>query len=84
MIIPNAVGRIDEITDAIREGNKGEVYRLLASERDRIDQKVSLIKSELDKAISQRDSVVKFAAALISGPEAWNQARRDCGWKGEE
>lgn len=84
MIIPNAVGRIDAITEAIRDGDRERAMYLAGCEHSRLIRKLAVIERELKQATKAADEVAAFHVALISDDEAWHLARRDCGWEGEE
>lgn len=83
MIIPNAVGRIDAITEAIRDGDRAKAIRLVDLEDNRLLRKLSEVEREMAKVTTAIRETENFRNDLYDD-EVWTQARRDCGWKGEE
>lgn len=83
MNIPNAVGRIDEITDAIRDGDRKRAIMLTDLENSRLLGRLSEVEREMAKVTTAVRETENFRNDLYDD-EAWNQARRDCGWKGDE
>ena len=83
MMIPNAVGRIDAITEAIRDGDRERAFAMIEEECKRLDAKRHAIGEEARKADAAYHSVVTFGCDLTYDAK-WHQARRDCGWKGDE
>lgn len=84
MTIPNSVGRIDAITEAIREGDKDLARKLLSQENERLKEIEEAAQKEYRKRREARLSVGVYASTILGDDDRWNQARRDCGWKGEE
>lgn len=84
MTIPNAVGRIDEITEAIREGDREKAFLLGLKEHSRLIFKLAALEREMKQVQKAASQVEKFNIAIRTFDDDWNQARRDCGWKGEE
>jgi hypothetical protein len=83
MTIPNAVGRIDAITEAIREGDRLNAVALTGCEHLRLLRRISEIKAELSKVEKSCDDVRAFGYAIEHNDQAWAQAMRDCGSKME-
>lgn len=54
-LIPNAVGRLDDVVEAIRGGRIDEACTLLEAEGDRRQAKLESIKAELEK---ERDALI--------------------------
>lgn len=82
-ILPNCVGRLDSVTEAIREGNRELARTLLWNERSRLAEKVEAIDKERDRARRDLESVADFTEA-IDLPDKWHRARRECGWNGRD
>ena len=61
MIIPNAVGRIDEITEAIREGDAEKAYELLEAEIGRRRDGFRILANEVKKKSAELDQCEEFA-----------------------
>lgn len=83
MIIPNAVGRLDPVTEAIREGDRAKAIALLDAERKRQRDKADAALDEYGRLSSILGDTTVFAVRLEIDDDVWTQARRDCGWKGE-
>ena len=83
MIIPNAVGRIDAITEAIRDGDRERAIELTDLENSRLLRKLSEVEREMAKVMTAVRETENFRNDLYDD-EVWTQARRDCGWEGEE
>lgn len=86
MIIPNSVGRIDEIAEAIRGGDRFKAIELLESEAKRLADSANVIHEQYKKRLTQYFDAKFFLDSIsdVRNKDAWLQARRDCGWKGEE
>lgn len=82
-LIPNAVGRIDAITKAIRDGDRERAIELLQKEGGRVLAKKKKILDEYWRAAWSLDSINDFEIEISASAEKWIQARRECGWKGE-
>lgn len=54
-LIPNAVGRLDDVVEAIRRGDIDKACTLLEAEGDRRHAKLESIKAELEK---ERDALI--------------------------
>jgi hypothetical protein len=80
-VIPNAVGRIDAITEAIRDGDRERAIELVGAEQKRLAQKYHAIASELDKCREACSQVSDFEIA-IRIDKCWHKARKACGWSG--
>ena len=86
MVIPNAVGRIDEIVDAIRDGDRFKAIELLEAESKRLADSANTIHDQYKKRLTQYFDAKFFLDSIsdIRNRVDWEQARRDCGWKGGE
>lgn len=82
-MIPVAVGKIDAITQAIRDGDRERAFTLLEEECKRLHAKRIAISREVLNADQDYQSVLAFAC-LMTYPEKWNLARKECGWSGED
>lgn len=80
-LIPNAVGRLDDVVEAIREGDRERAKKLLAFELARIMEKKRDYEKHYWAAAKCVDSVEEFANR-IGVDDWWNLARRACGWSG--
>jgi len=76
MTIPNAVGRIDAITEAIREGDRFKAQELLAAEGKRLAAASVAARDEFTRREQAFSDVMEF---LVDLDKVWNQARIDCG-----
>ncbi|MBI1324391.1 hypothetical protein GC170_14565 [bacterium] len=84
-IIPNAVGRLDDVVDAIREGRIDDACTLLDSEAKRRSGKVEAIEAELQRERDALCEVEEFRFELGSVMlDRIEMFRRACGWKGQE
>jgi hypothetical protein len=81
MIIPNAVGRIDAITDAIREGDRGKAQMLLAEEAKRLARECKAAHNQYVRYDKTFNEVIEFYLSLGLNDALWRQARIDCGWQ---
>lgn len=81
MIIPNSVGRIDAITEAIRDGDRERAIELTDLENSRLLRKLSEVEREMAKVMTAVRETENFRNDLYDD-EVWNKARRDCGWEG--
>ena len=85
-LLPKAVGRLDTVVEAIRDGDRDRVRSLLLDELERIENKANWLKSEYlnqVKSASDIDSVIFLAANEIE-TKKWIDLRRACGWSGDE
>ena len=83
MIIPNSVGRIDAITDAIRNGDREQAIQLTGCEHVRLLRKWNALKIEMDKIRRDCEETTAFKAAIEDIDDAWHMARVECGHKPE-
>lgn len=79
-VIAVEVGRLDDVTDALRAGNDREALRLL-------DERAVALREWLDKLVKEfrtaklrRQSILDFVERYSADPEFRGQARRACGW----
>lgn len=82
-LIPNAVGRIDAITEAIRDGDIERATMLSNHEYSRLEQKERRLRAEHKKVREAKRSIHEFLRCVWADGTLWIQARRECGWKGE-
>lgn len=80
-VIPNAVGRLDPVTDAIREGDWDLANKLLFQEQARLKARSDSLVAENRRVCDDWDYVGEFLAA-IGDKDAWDRARKECGWDG--
>jgi hypothetical protein len=81
-ILPNCVGRLDPIVEAIREGDKPKAFDLLERECGRLNIKRMAIGEEAAKADAAYHQCVTFGCDMAKESN-WHQIRRECGWSGE-
>lgn len=87
-ILPNCVGRLDPIVEAIRDGDRNRAIELALAEQDRLLAKYEAQAAEMDKISTAIDDVTAFAKAIDPDPNetsddsTWERARRECGWNG--
>jgi hypothetical protein len=81
-VIPNAVGRIDAITEAIRDGDRERAWDLLFYESMRLMQKCGRILAEFESARIAKKDVMNCLNKIKADDEYWHKARKACGWSG--
>ena len=79
-ILPNCVGRLDPIVEAIREGKKDAAFAMLFAEQARLKQKSDAIVDENRKAVDAWEKLSDFVQKIHEDPAAWENVRRECGW----
>ena len=86
-ILPNVVGRLDDVVDAIKAGDQAKATELLRKEEYRrreyiafLEDSLSLEKSKLLDLV--RVLVIVQDAHLPNFADPWTNLRRDCGWDG--
>ncbi len=82
-LIPNAVGRLDDVVEAIRDGNLEKAITLCNQERMRLAEKCMKLKIEHRAARDSEREVHEFLREICTDGTVWRQARIDCGWKGQ-
>jgi hypothetical protein len=83
-VIPNAVGRLDDVVEAIRDGDRERAYDLLHCEFSRLVQKKIRHDKEGEKIRHAQDEVGEFMLAIRKYQDSWDVARKLCGWSGVE
>lgn len=84
-LIPNAVGRIDAITEAIRDGDRKRAIELVLAEQTRLFERYEAEAVSMDKLTRAIDDVTAFAKAIDPDPNetsddsTWSRARVACG-----
>jgi hypothetical protein len=63
-VIPNSVGRLDDVVDAIRNGDWDRAIELLDVEQKRLAEKYHAIAAELDKCREACSQVSDFEVAI--------------------
>ena len=56
-LLPNAVGRIDAIAEAIEQGDRSKTLQLLHDEHERLSNKAKLIIEQLNRIFEARNEV---------------------------
>lgn len=83
-VLPNSVGRLDDVVEAIREGDRERAIDLLSAERHRLEKKHSVAYEEQNKIYRAWLEMCKTIERLKPGgfePD-WEQLRKACGWSG--
>jgi hypothetical protein len=88
--LPNAVGRLDDVVEALRLCDKYKAHELLSAEIERrLSNRKHLcdLYEKEDKAIADCEQVLGIVSRAIHGGglvdmAAWNQLVRQCGWSG--
>jgi hypothetical protein len=83
-VLPNSVGRIDAITEAIRDGDRERAIELLRAERERLMNKKEAIGKEYAKACRIEHETLDFLLDIKNHEPTWHKARKACGWSGVE
>lgn len=78
-LIPNAVGRLDDVVEALAAGDAEKAKTLLFERGKAIAQKAAVAGEEYDKANRERDAVVYFAFKIIGCPDFAERVRVACG-----
>lgn len=87
-LIPNAVGRLDDVVEAIKHGEGNLAWVLLQDEYERRHEKTILLRKELDRemeALYEVGRIRDIADSMSTGGSRllgneWDQLRRECGW----
>lgn len=82
-LIPNEVGRLDDVTDALRAGNDREALRLLDERAIALREWLDKLVKEFRTAKQRRQSILDFVDRYLADPEFRGQVRRECGWAEE-
>lgn len=77
-LIPNAVGRLDDVVEAIRGGNPLQAAKLLDDEYSRLMGRRDHIRKEMDKVETAINDVNWFTLKMRDR-EAWERVRVACG-----
>jgi len=86
--LPNSVGRLDDVVEAIKEGNAEKAEHLLRAERDRREANVKRLSEELGRERRIAIDVTGVWAVAdgirlgLGDTEKWDRLRRACGWEG--
>ena len=78
-LIPNAVGRLDDVTDAIRRRDDREALRLLWERGKQVEAKRNEYQRLSDNANAEMRTVLDFAEAYSLDPEFRKNACAACG-----
>ena len=80
-VIPNAIGRLDDVVEAIRDGDRERARELLNAWQNRLARKYFLTAVDLDKC---RQACLEFFdfEREIGNDKFWHEARKACGWSG--
>jgi hypothetical protein len=81
-VLPNAVGRLDAVVEAIREGDRERAITLLKAESKRLLDKKRGIADVFWKAAESLDAVWTFEGEIAVDDKVWTEARLACGWSG--
>lgn len=79
-IIPNAVGCIDAITEAIRDGKRERAENLLHEEFKRLAGICQRLTTQLEIRQKQLSELQDFSEDLSINHGKWIEARKACGW----
>lgn len=80
-VMPNAVGRLDDVVEAIRDGDRERVVKLLRSEQERLAAQHTAQFEQSNKTYMSLMNVYLFLID-IENDEKWAEARKACGWSG--
>jgi len=83
-LLPNAVGRLDNVVEAIRDGDHKRTIQLLSAERDRLLKKSKIQYLEQGKTKFARWSIEGFVNNITNNKDRWHEARKACGWSGND
>lgn len=78
-LIPNAVGRLDDVVEALAAGDAKKAKELLFERAKAISRKAAVAGEEYDKANRERDAVVFFGFKITSDPDFVERVRLACG-----
>lgn len=81
-LIPNAVGRLDDVVEAIREGDRERASQLTLDEYCRLERNATKMESQARKIRDAANACLDFQNYVLTSESGWEQARRDCGWSG--
>lgn len=82
--LPASVGRLDDVVEAIREGDRERALELLHDECKRRIEIEDKEKEEWTRRQNARHAVQTFGCNLQNDNAFWLKARRACGWSGVE
>lgn len=80
MIIPTPVGRLDDVTDALRDGNDREALRLLETRAADLFRHGEALAARAAKARMDAQEIVEFMDRFNADPDFRGTSRRACGW----
>lgn len=80
-VIPNAVGRLDDVVEAIRNGDRELAIELLEAEVERLKAKHTANFNEGNRIYKALRSVHWFLIDC-ERDDKWLKARKACGWNG--
>lgn len=88
-ILPNVVGRLDDVVDALKAGDQAKADDLLRQESRRRREYVEFLERSLDLEKSKLLDLVGVHvivqnAHLPGLSEKWASLRRECGWDGAQ
>lgn len=77
-LIPNAVGRLDDVVEALRDGDVDRAANLLDAELARLEAKREQIRNDLGK-VEKAISEVNHFRFKFRSEEEWERVRVTCG-----
>jgi len=83
-LLPNAVGRLDNVVAAIRDGDRDRVIELLQAEKERLKAKRTANFDEGTKIYKAIESVSWFLIDCENDDEKCREVLRACGWSGND
>lgn len=78
-LIPNAVGRLDDVVEALADGDCVVAEILLVARRVEVGRKYDLARAEAAKHFEELNSINAFIAALRDDEGFRERARLACG-----
>lgn len=82
-ILPNAVGRLDNVTAAIRTGDRNLAASLLKAEVERRQERFKAVAAELERERKGLVECQRVHGEISSGDMTvgeWTLLRQLCGW----
>lgn len=81
-IIPNAVGRLDDVVEAIRVGDNQRAYTLLSERYCQVRGKRNYYEKMHGAALIEAGEILRFMDRFAEDDGFRDRARKACGWKG--
>lgn len=78
-IIPNAVGRLDDVVEAIRDVDIIAVLELLHERRKQVWEKIDHLKKLHEKAVAEDCEIMRFMDLYAENSDFRHRAREACG-----